>query len=86
MHVKRQKNKVQSSSQKKKWLPIIALIIIVFVYYGNTLSLKTLRLDKILKFYKSITICTENNQNGQFNGRTTVCCTEGFSSDEFIRR
>ena len=38
MSVKRQKNKVQSSSSKKKWLPIIALIIIVFLYYGNTLS------------------------------------------------
>ena len=38
MHVKRQKNKVQSSSQKKKWLPIIALLIIVFLYYGDTLN------------------------------------------------
>ena len=38
MHVKRQKNKVKSSSSKKKWLPIIALIIIVFLYYGDTLN------------------------------------------------
>jgi len=38
MHVKRQKNKVQSSNSKKKWLPVIALIIMVFLYYGNTLK------------------------------------------------
>jgi protein O-mannosyl-transferase len=37
--VKRQSNKVaQESILKKRGLPIIALIIIVFLYYGNTLK------------------------------------------------
>ena len=39
MSVKRQKNKVAHDSiLKKRGLPIIVLIIIVFLYYGNTLS------------------------------------------------
>ena len=39
MHARRQNKKVAHDSiLKRKGLPIIALIIIVFVYYGNTLK------------------------------------------------